>query len=50
MKYYVKWILGAVALGIVIDSWSGSNALLKTGFSGSSGLITALKKNPNTGG
>ena len=49
-KYYAKWFFGAICLGIVLDSWSGANALTKTGFSGFSGLATSLKAKPAAGG
>lgn len=46
-KYFAKWFFGAVCLGIVLDSWSGANALGGTLFSGLGGLATSLKAKPS---
>lgn len=45
-KYYGKLFFGAIIAGIVLSNWTGSNAILGTGFKGLGGLATSLKANP----
>ena len=41
--YYAKVFFGAIAAYIVLDHWSGSNAILGTGFTGLSGFTRAAQ-------
>ena len=45
-KYYAKWVFGAIVLGIVLDNWTGSNALAGTLSKGFNSGVGALKANP----
>lgn len=45
-KYYGKLFFGAIIAGVVLSNWTGSQAILGTGFKGFSGLATSLKANP----
>lgn len=33
----------AIVVGVIVDNWSGSNAILGTGLTGTSGLVSTLR-------